>query len=76
MKIKTSITLSSDLLADIDRQGKKFRSRSEFFEAAARGYLSQLARIEADRRDLEIISKRAARLNAEAGDVLSYQKIR
>jgi metal-responsive CopG/Arc/MetJ family transcriptional regulator len=73
MKVKTSITLSDDLLEAIDRHSAQFRSRSEFLETAARGFLTQLARQEAERRDLEILDRRAESLNAEAGDVLAYQ---
>jgi metal-responsive CopG/Arc/MetJ family transcriptional regulator len=73
MKVKTSITLSADLLKAIDRRGSEFASRSEFLETAARGFLASLARQEAERRDLEIINRRADALNAEARDVLKYQ---
>lgn len=73
MKVKTSITLSGDLLEEIDRRSGEFRSRSEFLETAARGLLRQLARGELERRDLSIINRRADALNAEAEDVLSYQ---
>ena len=70
MKIKTSITLSSEVLGLIDKHHAEFRSRSEFLEHAARAYL---ARTEAERRDLEIINRNADKLNAEAEDVLAYQ---
>ncbi len=73
MKVKTSITLSDDLLDEIDRRSDEFRSRSEFLETAARGFLQQLARTELEERDLSIINRRADALNAEAEDVLSYQ---
>ena len=73
MKVKTSITLSEKLLAEIDRHSSEFRSRSEFLERAARDYLRQLTRRELEQRDLSIIDRRADALNAEAEDVLSYQ---
>jgi len=73
MKVETSITLSIDVLAAIDRHTGEFRSRSEFLEASAREFLRRLARTAADRRDLEILNRRAEVLNAEAEDVLSYQ---
>ena len=73
MKVKTSITLSDDLLDEIDRRSDEFHSRSEFLETAARGFLQQLARTELEERDLSIINRRADALNAEAEDVLSYQ---
>ena len=73
MKVKTSITISDDLLHEIDQRNRDFRSRSEFLETAARGFLLELARREAERGDLDIIDRRADALNAEAEDVLAYQ---
>ena len=72
MKVKTSITLSNELMETID-QYIGDGSRSEFLETAARKYISQLVRKEAERRDLEIINRNADTLNAEALDVLTYQ---
>ena len=72
MKVKTSITLSKELLGAIDRYQSEYNSRSEFLEAAARSFLARLARKKTERRDLEIISH-ADELNAEAEDVLTYQ---
>lgn len=73
MKVKTSITVASDVLVAIDRHSGEFKSRSEFLETSARELLARLARSAAERRDLEIINRRAEKLNAEAEDVLSYQ---
>jgi metal-responsive CopG/Arc/MetJ family transcriptional regulator len=73
MKIKTSITLSSEVLEAIDLHIGEYRSRSEFLETAARKFILQLARKEAEQRDLEIIDRRADSLNAEAKDMLAYQ---
>jgi metal-responsive CopG/Arc/MetJ family transcriptional regulator len=73
MKVKTSITLSKELLQAIDRHQSEYKSRSEFLEAAARSVLVRLARKKAERRDLEIINLHAEELNAEAEDVLAYQ---
>jgi metal-responsive CopG/Arc/MetJ family transcriptional regulator len=73
MKIKTSITLESDLISAIDQQTEAFGSRSEFLEAAARQMLSRLTKAEQERRDLELINRRAVILNREAADILDYQ---
>ena len=73
MKVKTSITLSDDLLAEIDRRPGGFRSRSKFLETAARDFLKHLSRRERDERDLKIINRQAKALNAEAEDVLDFQ---
>ncbi len=45
-------------------------------EEAVRSYVAQLDRREADARDLEILNRRADKLNDEASDVLDYQVIR
>jgi Arc/MetJ-type ribon-helix-helix transcriptional regulator len=73
MKIKTSITLSEEILEAIDLHIGEYRSRSEFLETAVRQFIGQLAREKAERRDLEIINRHADSLNAEAEDVLTYQ---
>ena len=73
MKIKTSITLSEEILEAIDLHIGEYRSRSEFLETAVRQFIAQLARKKAERRDLEIINRHADSLNAEAEDVLTYQ---
>ncbi len=74
MKIKTSITLSEDLLRGMERFQMEYPSRSAFLEEAARKMLARLEREAAERRDLEIIDKHADRLNEEAEDVLSFQE--
>jgi metal-responsive CopG/Arc/MetJ family transcriptional regulator len=73
MKVKTSITLSSDLLKTIDRLSGRNKSRSEFIEAALKAYIAQIIRNGQNARDLEIINRRADDLNKEALDVLAYQ---
>ena len=73
MKIKTSVTLSEDVLKSIDRHAKKYGSRSGFVEAALLAFITQVAREERNAKDLRIINRRAKRLNKEAADVLTYQ---
>jgi len=70
MKIKTSVTLSDALLAAIARHAGKDANRSEFIATAVRAYIAALVRKEQNLRDLTIISRRAARLNREANDIL------
>jgi metal-responsive CopG/Arc/MetJ family transcriptional regulator len=72
MKVKTSITLSSDLLEELDRVAGD-EPRSAFIENVLRAYLRRREREEGDARDLELINAAADRLNAEAEDVLLYQ---
>ncbi len=73
MKIKTSITLSEDLLKAIDEYTGEYKNRSEFIEKAIQSFIRQLIRRQQDARDLEIINQRADYLNREAADVLTYQ---
>ena len=73
MKVKTSITLSEDLLKAIDEYTGEYKNRSEFIENAVRAFIIQLTQRQQDARDLEIINQHADYLNREAADVLTYQ---
>jgi metal-responsive CopG/Arc/MetJ family transcriptional regulator len=73
MKKKTSITLSKEVLAGIDRIAGSKQSRSAFIEAVLAQYLRKEARAQIEARDLELINKAADELNAEVEDVLRYQ---
>ena len=75
MKVKTSITLSRDILDAIDARAGRGRSRSEFIEAALRAFLGRARRDERDAKDIDILNRRARRLNREAIAVLAYQVI-
>jgi metal-responsive CopG/Arc/MetJ family transcriptional regulator len=72
VRVKTSITLPSELLSQLDRIDK---NRSALLERAARAYLTRLESEQRDRRDIEIINRNADRLNREALDALDYQQI-
>ena len=73
MKERTSITLSRDVLAGIDRLAGPQDSRSAFIERILRRYLREQMRARVHARDLERINQAANRLNSEAADVLDYQ---
>ena len=73
MKEKTSITLSKDLLARVDRVAGPKQSRSAFIEGVLRKYLRDRQRAKIDARDLDLLNQAADRLNVEAEDVLEYQ---
>jgi metal-responsive CopG/Arc/MetJ family transcriptional regulator len=72
VRVKTSITLPSELLGELDRLDK---NRSALLERAARAYLAQLRSEERDRRDIEIINRNAGRMNRQAMDTLEYQQL-
>ncbi len=73
MKVKASITLSEDLMSQIDAQSEHFGNRSAFIEQAVRHFLAVEKQRSRDARDLEILNAHAEALNAEAADVLSFQ---
>jgi metal-responsive CopG/Arc/MetJ family transcriptional regulator len=74
MKVKTSITISDELLKVVDKRAKQYKkNRSDFIETAISVFIRQLIRDEENARDLEILNRRADYLNQEATDVLAYQ---
>ncbi len=73
MKIKTSITISEDLIKSIDEVFGGQKNRSEFIEKAVKHYIERQIQEERDLKDLDILNKKADKLNKEAEDVLSYQ---
>ena len=73
MKQKTSITLSSDLLKEIDRLAGSKASRSGFIEEVLRNYLKARVREAINARDAELINAHADYLNSEMEEVLQYQ---
>lgn len=73
MKVKTSVALSDNLLAAMAKCTGLFHNRSEFLEVAAWAYLRKITRDKRAVKDLEIINRRAGKLNEEAADVLDYQ---
>jgi metal-responsive CopG/Arc/MetJ family transcriptional regulator len=73
MKVKTSLTLSEDLIKRIDEEFVGHKNRSEFIEKAVRDYIERQIQKEREIKDLAILNKKAAKLNREAEDVLSYQ---
>ena len=73
MKIKTSLTLSEELISVIDKKSTGHKSRSDFIENALWTYLNYLIRQEKNKRDLRIINENSDFLNREAQDVLDYQ---
>lgn len=73
MKAKTSITLSTEVLARIDRTIGSRSSRSAFIEDVLIEYFRQKSRRLTHARDVERINAAAERLNQEALDTLQYQ---
>jgi metal-responsive CopG/Arc/MetJ family transcriptional regulator len=74
MKEKISITLSSEVLAKVNRLAGSARSRSAFIEQILRDHLSGRVHRVAQARDFQRINAAADRLNAEANEVLGFQR--
>ena len=75
MKSKTSVTLSPDVLAAIDRLAGNRYSRSEFIDAVLRQFVQNREQERRDKEEIAKINKHAAYLNREMRDVLKYQTI-
>jgi metal-responsive CopG/Arc/MetJ family transcriptional regulator len=73
MKKRISITLSTDVRAEIDRQICAKGSRSAFIEKVLSDHLQKLERHANHQRDFELINANADYLNREMEDVLRYQ---
>lgn len=73
MKEKTSITLSREILRDIDKLSGSKRSRSAFIENVLLHYLRESARSQRDARELQLINTNAEQLNRDALEGLALQ---
>ncbi len=73
MKIKTSVTLSEELVQQIDALSSQYGTRSALIEQAVRDFLAAHAQRTRNAQDLEILNRHAETLKVEAEDVLSYQ---
>lgn len=72
MKVKTSVTLSPELLEAIDRCAAR-GSRSDFLEKAAWEAVWRSERARRDARDVPILNALAADCSTESSDLLDYQ---
>jgi metal-responsive CopG/Arc/MetJ family transcriptional regulator len=72
MKVKTSISLSSNIVSELEKLCSE-GNRSDFIEKALWRYVELLHREERDKRDRDIIDAMAPHLNAEAMDSLDFQ---
>lgn len=72
MKIKTSVTLSAEILKTIEAITSKGQ-RSEFIEMALWKYLDLVEREKRNYNDKEIYETYAESLNEEAKDSIAFQ---
>jgi metal-responsive CopG/Arc/MetJ family transcriptional regulator len=72
-KVKTSITISMQLLVEIDKLIGERASRSAYIEKVLSDHLRDEALNAIHQRDLELINANADYLNREMEDVLRYR---
>ena len=73
MKVKTSITLSEELLRAMAEETDA-QNRSSFIETATWEYLYSRKRAAGNRRETDLINENAEELNREARDSLDFQE--
>ena len=73
MKAKISLTLSEDLLEELDHIAGAKISRSAFIEKILRDFAEQRAKRRRLAREVAAINQHAEKLNSEMSDVLSFQ---
>lgn len=73
MKLKTSLTLSEDLLVAVDRLAGPGASRSAFIESVLWDFLARKRDERRREREIQRINRQAQTLNAEMADVLGFQ---
>jgi metal-responsive CopG/Arc/MetJ family transcriptional regulator len=73
MKQKTSVSLSEDVLRQLQRYAGSAASRSAYIERVLRRHFRRRARAEINARDRQRIDAAADRLNQEAAEVLEDQ---
>jgi metal-responsive CopG/Arc/MetJ family transcriptional regulator len=73
MKLKTSLTLSGDLIATIDKLAGSKVSRSSYIERILRDYVDGRVQARKDAREIAAINRHAVQLNSEMSDALAFQ---
>jgi metal-responsive CopG/Arc/MetJ family transcriptional regulator len=73
MKVKTSLTLSEDLVASIDKLAGPKVSRSAYIEQILREFVDRRAQARKSARQVAAINRHSAELNTEMSDALSFQ---
>jgi metal-responsive CopG/Arc/MetJ family transcriptional regulator len=73
MKSKTSLTLSEDLVASIDKLAGAKMSRSAYIEQILREFVDRRAQARKSAREVAAINRHSAQLNSEMSDALTFQ---
>jgi len=75
MKMKTSVTLSAELVEELDGMTDENANRSQMIEKAVAEFIEREHRQLRNERDLKILNRSADELNQEIDDILTYQAI-
>lgn len=75
MKVKTSVTLSKEVLDLIEENLEETQNRSRFIETAVVYYLRRYQKSIRDSKDLSILNENFSKLNKEAEDALEFQDL-
>ena len=73
MRVKTSISLSPQIIDEIDEIAGADKNRSRLIEQAIAEFIARHRRGQREARDLEILNRSADELNREMEDILEYQ---
>ena len=73
MKVKTSVTLTRELVEAIDCMNGEHDSRSEFLESAAWEVIRRMEREARDAKDAAIYAMHIDEMNAEAAEAREFQ---
>jgi metal-responsive CopG/Arc/MetJ family transcriptional regulator len=71
MKVRTSVTISSELLVQLNELAGK--RRSEIIETALQEYFKKNSRQESLENDVDIINKNADLINKQVAETLQFQ---
>jgi metal-responsive CopG/Arc/MetJ family transcriptional regulator len=73
MKLKTSLTLSEDLVRELDRMAGPKVPRSSFIERILRDFVEHRVRQKRLAQEVAAINQHAEKLNSEMSDALQFQ---
>jgi metal-responsive CopG/Arc/MetJ family transcriptional regulator len=73
MKAKTSLTLSEELIASLDRLAGPRVSRSAFIEGILQDFVQRRAQERRNAREAAAINRHAGKLNVEMADAMTFQ---
>lgn len=73
MRVRTSITLPTELLIKVDALAGRKHKRSQIVESALRDYVAKENRDELNKRDIKIINRNADLINKQVEETLEFQ---